>query len=426
MIGTTRDFRDASGALRFGPALFLTSSLALGCSDDIGAARLDPAEAAIEALVSKGAPTPREITIASTPHARCTISSHLTQETMPVWADDVGLLHLWAAETTTPETYRLECEEEGKAASRVLDLSDPELFQPATARARPTGRSTLPALTETQALSPEELIHAGYPPRPDPVRAAPLYKRWLDLVSKPMTLIRPNLVHQPGVEFGPVEFRTSSAWSGSILHQTGTRFVWAIGTMQVPHCQNPAGTTSSRVAFWAGLDGWATGGNVIQDGFMYENVGGVGRYVAWYEYFPLAPVFDSTMVVRPNDSVTFWAWEGDVNCTAGVGRVGYGCFWYKNNTTNVTAGTFTVERPNMFFTGTTGEAIAERVGWPVSKFSFGTNMEFAIIDYNGGWHSQATNPYYIVGIVNGAGQQLVAAADLGTSNTVLWTWLRAQ
>jgi hypothetical protein len=118
------------------------------------------------------------------------------------------------------------------------------------------------------------------------------------------------------------------------------------------------------------LDGY--GNNlVVQDGFFYDNVSGTGTYSAWYEYFPNPPVFNTTMTVSPGNTMTFWAWEGNSSCQTGGTNTGFGCFWYRNDSTGVTAGTFKVTKPaGVTFVGASAEAVYERVnGSPVSKFS---------------------------------------------------------
>lgn len=54
------------------------------------------------AVAAEDAPQ-QEITIASLPDSRCDLTAHDSADTMEVWADDEGLVHLWAAPTETFE-----------------------------------------------------------------------------------------------------------------------------------------------------------------------------------------------------------------------------------------------------------------------------------------------------------------------------------
>jgi hypothetical protein len=125
--------------------------------------------------------------------------------------------------------------------------------------------------------------------------------------------------------------------------------------------------------------------------------------------------------------MTFWAWEGDSTCAAGAGKTGYGCFWYRNNTTNVTAGTFKVTAPNGSFAGISAEAVFERVnGAPVSKFSPYPGIALAALDSASAWHAQVSDPYNLVSLKNGSNQTLISAFAYSGVNSVHFAWLQAQ
>jgi hypothetical protein len=298
-----------------------------------------------------------EVTIATAPNAKCTLSADapsVSQKSMPVWADDTGIVHLWAP--SAPETYSLTCAEPGGPVTHSLNLADAAIFTPAIPRAAAATRVTLPALTDPSSPTQADLVKAGYPPRPDPVLAAPLYEQWLRIVSAPTTLVSPSLVERADVHFDSWVNRTSNFWGGLALNVAGRRYAWSLGTFTVP-AFSPNGQANSNAAMWAGLD---EGPDIIQDGVDYASVGSVGSYSAWYEYFPNPPVFNSNMTIAAGDSVTFWAWEGDAACVNGAGHTGRGCFWYKNNTRNTTFGTQAVVAPNGSFTGSSAESIIER------------------------------------------------------------------
>jgi hypothetical protein len=66
------------------------------------------------------------------------------------------------------------------------------------------------------SMSQEELITAGYPPRPDPVAGAPAFEKWRKIVSSSTTVIPANLVEIPGMHFDPVTYASGLVWSGTV------------------------------------------------------------------------------------------------------------------------------------------------------------------------------------------------------------------
>src|SRR5580700_7131948 len=58
----------------------------------------------------------------------------------------------------------------------------------------PRGSQVLPALTEQEAklLSHNDLIARGYPLRPDAEASQGKFAKWLDLVSRPLTVLPPH------------------------------------------------------------------------------------------------------------------------------------------------------------------------------------------------------------------------------------------
>jgi hypothetical protein len=104
--------------------------------------------------------TVQEITIASTKNAECTLtySNGTSSSSMQVWADDVGIVHLWTQrkspqDKSTDDTHLLECDERGTIAKYVLDLYDPATFLNANPREKEEGRTMLPALKDP--MSPD-------------------------------------------------------------------------------------------------------------------------------------------------------------------------------------------------------------------------------------------------------------------------------
>jgi peptidase A4-like protein len=92
----------------------------------------------------------------------------------------------------------------------------------------------------------------------------------------------------------------SNNWGGYAAARHGTKFRFIQATFFVPYinCMN---TPDSFSGHWVGLDGFSSA-SVEQDGILAECNGTAPEYLAWYEMFPLAPVYKS-VTVQPGDSV---------------------------------------------------------------------------------------------------------------------------
>jgi hypothetical protein len=92
----------------------------------------------------------------------------------------------------------------------------------------------------------------------------------------------------------------SQNWGGYVAQQHGVRFRYVRATFFVPYV-DCASTPSSFSGHWLGLDG-AGNATVEQDGILAACEGATPTYSAWYEMFPLPPVY-STITVRPGNSI---------------------------------------------------------------------------------------------------------------------------
>ena len=124
------------------------------------------------------------------------------------------------------------------AASATDDMPAPASLIPA-----PAGSKIRPALTDDAArlLTDQELIAQSYPPRPDATKSPKAYARWLELASRPVTIVPPHSVsrsdisHARGVTEGPAD---NSHWSG--FAATGPPFDYTAvsGEWNVPVVSN--------------------------------------------------------------------------------------------------------------------------------------------------------------------------------------------
>jgi hypothetical protein len=92
----------------------------------------------------------------------------------------------------------------------------------------------------------------------------------------------------------------SQNWGGYVTQQHGVKFRYVRATFFVPYV-DCASTPSSFSGHWVGLDG-AGNDTVEQDGILAACEGATPTYSAWYEMFPLPPVY-ATMTVRPGNSI---------------------------------------------------------------------------------------------------------------------------
>ncbi len=178
------------------------------------------------------------------------------------------------------------------------------------------------------SLSQNELIQAGYGLRPD--TASPLYSKWLAAVSKPLTIVAPISMPEPGLShLGSPTYVSSTNWCGTALNVTnGLGGYWAaLGAFTVP----TFGAQGSNYAagMWPGSGGWYDN-KLMQDGIEYHRVSGVTKYESWWQYVPdqtLSQVTPS-VVPHPGDSMLFESWECDASGHFGYPYHGYACFYY--------------------------------------------------------------------------------------------------
>jgi peptidase A4-like protein len=115
----------------------------------------------------------------------------------------------------------------------------------------------------------------------------------------PMSLPR-NQPPAPPAFSGKTINVVSQNWGGYVAQQQGVRFRYVRAAFFVPYV-DCASTPSSFSGHWVGLDG-AGNGTVEQDGILAACQGTTPVYSAWYEMFPLPPVY-SSITVRPGNSI---------------------------------------------------------------------------------------------------------------------------
>ena len=92
----------------------------------------------------------------------------------------------------------------------------------------------------------------------------------------------------------------SQNWGGYVAQRRGVKFRYVRAAFFVPYV-DCASSPSSFSGHWVGLDG-AGNGTVEQDGILAACQGTTPVYSAWYEMFPLPPVY-SNITVRAGNSI---------------------------------------------------------------------------------------------------------------------------
>lgn len=137
-----------------------------------------------------------------------------------------------------------------------------------------------------------------------PTRAA---ARVTALASTPLAKIQPGgPITASGQRSAALTFSksvsdiVSNNWGGYVAGRTGVKFRYIRATFFVPYldCTSAPDSFSGH---WVGIDGLGSS-TVEQDGILAACQGGNPQYSAWYEMFPLPPVY-SAMTVHPGDSI---------------------------------------------------------------------------------------------------------------------------
>jgi hypothetical protein len=168
-----------------------------------------------------------------------------------------------------------------------------------------------PAGFDPVRATDRELLAHGYPARPDPERQPELHKHWNAMLSRPITVIRPEFDEAPP-RLGGKRLRyadtVGSPWAGSqfIVSEGADPVQFVTGQWTVPAVAVPEGDHgTSSCATWIGIDGGPFSG---ADGFILQTgttqqitYGDSTSTFAWFEWFPVPPCTLSNLAVSPGD-----------------------------------------------------------------------------------------------------------------------------
>lgn len=289
--------------------------------------------------------------------------------TMRFYANGEGYVKIHATAREGMEgRVQVDCSSNGKAVSYPLHLlasSSPTADMPAPQSHVPTpkGSKVRPGLTEAQAqsLTDDELANLGYTERPDVLSSPDQYAKWLDHVSRPMTVLPEHLV-STNVTASPGSY-TFSNWSGLEAHSTTKRKYSAVtATWNVPLITfGDSSGNPTYSAFWVGLDGDRTK-DLVQAGTEQDAQEFLGilftNYYAWSELLPNQPTEQGVFGVNAGDEIEAEVWIG-TGSGAPNPKGGYGSFriidWTQSNES-----LFYVPLAGTYYNGTEAEWIMER------------------------------------------------------------------
>ena len=190
------------------------------------------------------------------------------------------------------------------------------------------------------SASDRELELAGFPPRPDPVKAPEAHKHWKRMVTahqlrvekpeleqstvenRPASNVKDFAAEPPAVSNGSVNTNKSN-WSGFALSAPYGTFSYnnasTFSEFIVPTVQQAFGVCNGGWDYsniWTGFDGWGSG-DVLQAGIEADAYCSNGvvtgqfkstRYYAWYEWYPLLSVRIGNVAVHPGDMMGVEVW----------------------------------------------------------------------------------------------------------------------
>jgi len=308
-------------------------------------------------------------------------------QTMKLYANADGYVRVHVSarqESQEDARMQLDCAAAGTVTTYPLHLragSSPteDMPAPLTAMPIPEGSRVLPALAaeDAQQLSDEEVIDRGYLPRPDAVASPEEYAVWLDLVSRPITLIPSHSVNRSDIfhTTRPVEAGSESSanWSGYEAHHAKRSYMAVEGEWSVPFIYSCELNYTTYSSTWVGLDGDGTK-DLVQDGTEQDcaDLGGFlfFSYSTWTELLPNQPTEQGAgLSINPGDDIVAQVWIGDSK-----GRVrqnGTDGWFAIFNKTQSQAVQISTPLSGTYFNGSEAEWIMERptVGGVLSELS---------------------------------------------------------
>lgn len=144
-------------------------------------------------------------------------------------------------------------------------MTDDEIEQRATPKEAHEALETQLFTPSPEGFIPVEASHReleayGFPPQPNEEAHPELYEHWKQIMSQPMSVIRPQFAAISGPTRGSRQAREATAgtgWAGSsVSPQEGDVIAFVSGQWTVPHVVDPgARQHRNACATWIGIDG---------------------------------------------------------------------------------------------------------------------------------------------------------------------------
>lgn len=324
------------------------------------------------------------LALTTLPYAVCTIrpeGSTDPDHALKAYADAAGIVRIQvrpSAESDELLKFVVDCEVEGQVTTYPLELrgGHEPIHDMPTPREDDVlqtvaGGSLRPALSDAQMLDmPDDaLLEHGYPLRPNRSELPRAFQAWRQIVSRPMTVVKPHIVSRSGVQHGKgTGMQQAGAsyanWSGferlrslkfvpsPTLGSGGVTFDepydWVHGRWHVPS----ASSSFNRKAYsslWVGLDGDGTT-DLVQAGTETDSITSGNSFIqatimtcyAWTEFLPQQPTEQQVVnfPVSLGDDIMVEVWMG--NAGSGPTLSGaFGVFLLMNLTAGVSTMIYT-------------------------------------------------------------------------------------
>jgi hypothetical protein len=279
-------------------------------------------------------------------------------QTLTVRSDEDGVIRFLAARPRLPgsvERLALDCTDStGVAQTYSVDLRSEDAFAPRPFNPSLTTLAFRPALTgDPLSYTQQELIHAGYGPRPDPNQNPDGYKRWLAAASTPVYKLRTHRTWPSvaSVRRQPIPRRTAHPlepeiasnihlgspffWTGAIM--TGSYSVGTTAAQTYSYVENEASFTvptvykgayntgTTQMSIWNGLDNGLGGPGLLQAvTWLYATPSTASFSIHHQEFSPWTAGNDNadiTFTPKSGDSIYAVEWycdaKGNLNLSGG-------------------------------------------------------------------------------------------------------------
>ena len=312
------------------------------------------------------------------PEAACAVhvaGDNDPAKTMTLYANIEGYIqfHFVPNEETEDVALQLDCATANTVTTHPVHLHigpspTADMPAPMTSIPAPKGSRVLPALTDESArqLSDQEIVALGYSPRPDPAESTEAYTKWLEMYSRPITMLPQHSVRQsairhtlPSVEAG---FLSNSHWSGYVAQGAPSSYIRVNAWWPVPNIGNYESLSiDQRSTFWVGLDGVNTNDLVQagteQDIVDFPLVGVIYNDYAWTEVVPNQSEQEQ-FSVNPGDHMAVTVWVGD--SAGNQTPTGHTAWFSVVDNTQSQGGTYSTPLNGTRFSGDAAEWIMER------------------------------------------------------------------